>query len=209
LGIYSLPCVLLESSVLCKAALVFDQPKPLKVLMRTQDILLLIGLLFSWSLLAQPKKEVKEEIVAKPAQEFTTILGEASGIGSRYWLNQTMSIEVRAEFDLFPVEAAVLSSAYHLSFVQITRKEKDPLPLYIGAGIKLGGAIQEAAFVFGFAAPIGIGLPFSDRLNGFVELAPGGLLVKGAVVLDLDASVGIRYSLATKKGKGEEKRKEK
>ena len=160
--------------------------------MRTQDISILMGLLVSWPLLAQPKQEA-------PPQEITTIVGEASGIGSRYWLNQTMAIEVRAEFSLFPVQAVVLSTAYHLSFAQIARKEKRPAPLYVGAGVKLGGAINEQVVVFGFAAPIGVGLPLGKSpFTAFVEVAPGGLLLEGAVVLDLDACLGIRYSLPSK-----------
>jgi hypothetical protein len=157
--------------------------------MRTKDISTLIGLLVSWPLLAQPKQEI-------PTQEITTIVGEASGIGSRYWLNQTMAIEVRAEFGLFPVSAVVLSAAYHLSFAQLAHKEKRPVPLYVGAGVKLGGALNEEVFVFGFAAPIGIGLPLGESpFTAFVEVAPGGLLLEGSLLLDLDACLGIRYSL--------------
>ena len=171
--------------------------------MRTQDISILLGLLWGCPLLAQPKPE-------KPTPQLTTIVGEASGIGARFWLNQTMAIEVRAEFGLFPVSAVVLSGAYHLSFAQLDRKDKRPAPLYVGAGVKLGAAINEQAFAFGFAAPIGLGLPLGESpVTGFIELAPGGLLVEGALVLDLDACLGIRYSFPSKAAQTPSKKKTK
>jgi hypothetical protein len=160
--------------------------------MRTQHLSIFLGLFIGWPVLAQPKQE-------KSAQEITTIVGEASGIGFRYWLTQSMAVEARAEFGLFPISVVVLNSAYHLSFAQLARKDKKPALLYVGAGVKLGMAIEEQALVFGFAAPLGVSITLGDSaFAAFVEVSPGGLLLQGTLRLDLDACLGVRYLLPAK-----------
>jgi hypothetical protein len=152
----------------------------------------------SGSLWAQEPSEEQAEKQSKPTPEFTLTLGESSGAGARYWFKPNMAIDMRSEFSLFPVAAVMFNASYHLSFAEVARKDKAPIAVYVGAGLKVGAALNEASLIFGGAAPIGASLPLKEgRLRAFVELAPGVVFLQGVAILDLDALLGIRFALPT------------
>lgn len=165
-------------------------------LFRPASFLWALLLLTPGALWASPEEEATPE---KPPQELSVIVGEQSGLGGRYWFSQTQALEVRTELGLFPVQSVMLRASYLISFAQLGLSNGRSLPLYFGGGLKAGIPIEDPAFIFGFSAPLGASVPLGEsQAAAYLELAPGALFVDGAFAIDLDAGIGIRYSLKPK-----------
>lgn len=123
------------------------------------------------------------------------IVGEPTGLTAKAFITREHALQVHAAWDF--TDSAfdiILDYLFHIDAFVLDTDFID-LPLYVGAGLKIGQEVAQptARVFFGVRAVIGIAAEFTTMpMEVFFEAAPV-LGITPKIRADVDAGIGIRY----------------
>lgn len=157
----------------------------------------LVGIVMLLALCMAPAAQALDDEPGKAREGFGLglLLGEPLGITAKFFIDPTHAIQVHAAYDF--TDSAfdiILDYTYHVDAFDIDATNLE-VPLYFGAGLKLGQEVglPTSRVLFGFRFIIGFAIEFTELpIEIFAEIAPV-LRLTPKLAPDVDGGAGIRY----------------
>lgn len=147
-------------------------------------------------------KDLAAPAAVKPADHgpfgLGLVLGSVSGVSASYRTAPANYIQGSAAWNFVAPGGVTFTGDYVFRFDEALKLDGIAIPLYAGAGVKVGIAIgressNDFPLSFGFRIPLGVRWEFRQApLELFLELVPGIRLLPKTDP-DFDAGLGLRW----------------